>query len=205
MITGTHDLALATSFFTAIKNGQPTKVPQFDKSAFRGRGDRVSSSQWESVNGPSQPKIRVVIFEGWSVGFRALPDHVVEQKREASRSNPESTLWKNRLEDLLFVNERLRGYDAITDMLHAFMHIDAEDTKFVYEWRLQQEAQLRREKGSGMTDEEVVRFVDGYYPAYELFTEELRSGVFRGREDCKGKQLRLTVGRDRKVKEVVLI
>ena len=38
---------------------------------------------------------------------------------------------------------------------------DAEDTKFVYDWRLQQEAALRASKGAGMTDEQVINFVNG--------------------------------------------
>ena len=59
------------------------------------------------------------------------------------------------------VNERLRGYDALTDTLNAFIHIDAEDTQFVYPWRLEQEAKMRAEKGRGMSDEEVVDFVNG--------------------------------------------
>jgi hypothetical protein len=33
--------------------------------------------------------------------------------------------------------------------------------KFVYEWRLQQEAALRASKGVGMTDEQVINFVNG--------------------------------------------
>lgn len=37
------------------------------------------------------------------------------------------------------------------------------------------------------------------YPAYELYTDVLRNGIFGGE---KGKQLRLVVGKDRKVKEV---
>ena len=38
---------------------------------------------------------------------------------------------------------------------------DAEETRYVYEWRLEQEAMLRSTTGTGMTDEEVLRFVDG--------------------------------------------
>ena len=38
------------------------------------------------------------------------------------------------------------------------------------------------------------------YPAYELFTDNLRAGIF-GKE--KGRQLRLVVGRDRRVKDVI--
>lgn len=40
------------------------------------------------------------------------------------------------------------------------------------------------------------------YPAYELYTDVLRKGIFG---DEAGKQLRLIVGRDRRVKEVRVI
>jgi D-glycerate 3-kinase len=130
----------------------------------------------------------------------------VEAKHAAAASDPNSTLPKHKLEHLLFINEKLRGYDVMTDTFDAFIHIDAQETDFVYKWRLEQEAALRRDKGTGMSDEQVVRFVDGYYPAYELFTDGVRSGVLKGsRKDVEGAQLRLVVGRDRKVVEVVQI
>lgn len=201
---GTHDMKLAREFFTGLKNGTPVKIPQYDKSMHNGQGDRVPSSQWEEVNQLGEPKVQVIIFEGWSVGFRALTPEDVEKKQVASRSQESSTLWKHRLEDLLFVNEKLREYDIMTDTFDAFIHIDALETVYVYAWRLDQEIALRKEKGAGMTDEQIIKFVDGYYPAYELFTDALRNGVIRG-PDCTGKQLRLIVGRDRKVKEVISI
>lgn len=94
-------------------------------------------------------------------------------------------------------------------------HSDAEDTQYVYKWRLEQEAALRAAKGTGMTDEQVVKFVNGCeylytsmtlteaneyldYPAYELYTDVLREGIYKE----PGKQLRLVVGSDRRVKEV---
>ena len=202
---GTHDIPLAQSVFTSLRNQTETDIPRYNKSAFNGQGDRSPHSL--RVNEPSKRKRQVIILEGWSVGFRALPDAEVVSKREASRSDPDSTLWKNRLEDLLFVNDKLREYDVMTDMLDAFIHIDASETAFVYAWRREQEEALRVAKGveNAMTDEQVTKFVDGYYPAYELFTEELRKGVFKGDAGKKGSQLRLIVGRDRRVKEVVQI
>ncbi|KFY00413.1 hypothetical protein O988_03317 [Pseudogymnoascus sp. VKM F-3808] len=199
---GTHDIPVAKSLFTSLRNQTETSIPRYDKSAFSGQGDRSPTPL--RVNEPSKPKVQVIILEGWSVGFRALTSEEVTSKREASRSNPDSTLWKNRLEDLLFVNDKLREYDVMTDMLDAFIHLDASETAFVYAWRREQEAALRVVRGveNAMTDEQVVRFVDGYYPAYELFTEDLRKGVFRGNADKKGSQLRLIVGRDRRVIEV---
>jgi len=202
---GTHDMALARELFTALLAGQPIAVPRYDKSAHNGRGDRVPVSEWKLVNGPSQPKIQVIIFEGWCVGFRSLSSGEVAQKRAASASASSfavTTLHKYKLEDLLFVNDRLAEYDVVTDAFDAFIHIDAEETGFVYEWRLQQERALRQEKGAGMTDGEVIKFVDGYYPAYELYTEALRNGIFKG-PGHQGRQLRLVVGRDRRVKQII--
>jgi D-glycerate 3-kinase len=56
-----------------------------------------------------------------------------------------------------------------------------------------------------MSREEVERFVDGYYPAYELFTGKLREGLFAGQDGGKGRQLRLVVGKDRRVRQVIEI
>ena len=195
-------MVLANELFSALQAGKEVKIPQYDKSQFSGQGDRVPSSQWISVNGPSQPKAQVIIFEGWCVGFSALSDEEVVAKYAQPGT---VTLHKHRLEDLQFVNEKLRAYEVINKCFDAFIHIDAEDTGFVYDWRQQQEAALRRERGTGMSEEMVTKFVDGYYPAYELFTDALREGIFKGKEDVKGRQLRLIVGRDRKVKEVILI
>lgn len=76
---------------------------------------------------------------------------------------------------------------------------DAEDPLYVYHWREEQEAAMRASKGTGMTQEQVVTFVNGYYPCYELYTDVLRQSIFNGE---KGKQLRLIVGKDRRVKAV---
>ena len=66
-----------------------------------------------------------------------------------------------------------------------------------------------------MTDEQVKTFVNGCeclreqelddtdrtdYPSYELYTDELRNGAFTNEP---GRQLRLVVGKDRKVRKVV--
>lgn len=56
-------------------------------------------------------------------------------------------------------------------------HSDAEDTHAVYEWRLEAERALRAAKGSGMTDEQVVEFVNGckFKDAEILHTSILKS------------------------------
>ena len=41
------------------------------------------------------------------------------------------------------------------------MTSDAENIRYVYDWRLEQEVELRAIKGAGMTNEQVHKFVDG--------------------------------------------
>ncbi|KAI1152091.1 putative Uridine/cytidine kinase [Nemania diffusa] len=195
---GTHDMDLAKDFFAAILSNSATRVPQYDKSLFSGQGDRLPPSSWPEVNAARQPKVQVVIFEGWCVGFRPLTPFEVASKYNA----PSRTLKSHDLAHLQFVNEKLGAYDAITDLFDAFIHVDAEDIEWVYDWRLEQEVMLRAQRGAGMSDEQVVRFVDAYYPAYELFTDKLRGGLFANKLQC---QLRLIVSKDRRVQKTIVL
>ncbi|EXJ80838.1 hypothetical protein A1O3_07123 [Capronia epimyces CBS 606.96] len=213
----THDIPLALSVFASLKQNKPTKIPQYNKAAFSGQGDRIPESEWEPVNtAPSSP-VRVVLFEGWCVGFRPLSEEAlvakhaaaVQARQKSTPSNPYTgRLGHNTLESVTTINEALKSYDALTAQLDAFIHIDAQNPQYVYRWRVEQEAGLRATRGTGMTDVQVKEFVDGYYPAYELYTDTLREGVFSfdgARTDWRGRQLRLVVGEDRKVREVVRI
>jgi len=203
----THDVKLALSVFSDLRKGVQTKIPNYDKSAFLGQGDRVPEAQWAVVNQRGQPKIQVVLLEGWCVGFRALTEAELEDKWADAVARREQggyhgRLGWNKFENVKFVNEALREYDGLTDQFDAFVHLDAKDTMFVYRWRLEQETMLRASKGSSMTDNEVIDFVNGYYPAYELFTDGSRAGVFAG---DKPKQLRLVIGEYREVQEVLKV
>jgi D-glycerate 3-kinase len=187
----THDISLGISLLNALANRERNiKIPSYDKSAFSGAGDRRPGSEWETVNADGQPPVEVVILEGWCVGFRALSDAEVERKWKNAKAeferNPEAyqgQLGRLELSSVMFVNEKLREYDALTDRFGAFMMMwvlstnqqllccvrseaddyssDAEDTQYVYAWRREQEAALRASKGTGMTDEQVIKFVNG--------------------------------------------
>ncbi|KAJ5770832.1 uncharacterized protein N7511_002883 [Penicillium nucicola] len=213
----THDLGLGEEVFASLAAEKSTAIPAYDKSAFEGQGDRVPKEQWKVVNEEGQEKVKVVIFEGWCVGFRAWDDQTLRAKWEDAVRQRESGHYDGRLghvqfEDVKAVNDALKRYDILTDKLDALIHIDAESPHFVYEWRQEQERTLRAAKGTGMTEEQVNHFVDGYYPSYELFTETLREGAFKpasptsaSNSDWKGRQLRLVVDRNRRVQEVIKI
>ena len=115
--------------FDSLRQGLPTQIPAFDKSAFQGQGERVPEEEWEQVNkaskadgdgGEREGKIKVVIFEGWCVGFRALDEETLRRNWEdAVRLKEEGEyvgrLGHSRLEDVRFVNDALRGYDILTE------------------------------------------------------------------------------------------
>jgi D-glycerate 3-kinase len=116
----THDIRLAKSVFSSLRRNAPTGIPQYNKAAFDGQGDRVAEDQWQKVNAEGQKIIRVVLFEGWCVGFRPLSEHDLKQKwehavraREAGQYN--GRLGISTLEDVASINRALREYDDITE------------------------------------------------------------------------------------------
>lgn len=127
----THDLALGEKVFASLAAERPTAIPQYDKSAFAGQGDRVPESQWEVVNAEGQDKVKVVIFEGWCVGFRACDEKTLREKWEAAVRQKESGDYQGRLghvryNDVLTVNESLKQYDTLTEWVMARL---LEDSK----------------------------------------------------------------------------
>ncbi|KAK2072356.1 hypothetical protein P8C59_006714 [Phyllachora maydis] len=208
---GTHDVPLLLSVLTrllhrpdTITSLDPLRLPRYDKAAHGGLGDRIPPSQWCAL--ADAP--RLVLLEGWCVGFRALGRRAVAARHAAAAAT--SSVRRHALDDLLFVDGQLAaadGYARAWDLCGALVHLDAADTAWVYEWRREQEAALRaaRGAGAGMTDEEVNAFVDAYYPAYDLYTDRLRRGTFREGEGASGRHLRLVMGRDRTVRERIVI
>ncbi|EEP77825.1 conserved hypothetical protein [Uncinocarpus reesii 1704] len=208
----THDVPLGKRVFDSLKKGLPTKIPAYDKAAFNGQGDRVPEDQWELVNdvAQGQERVKVVIFEGWCVGFRALPEEDVRAAWEdavekKNKGGYDGQLANIKLEDVLTVNEALKQYDALTE--------DASNIHNVYDWRQEQERTLLATKGTGMTPDQVIQFVNGYYPAYELFTSRVRRGIFNPSGSVglgspvshRGRQLQLTIDERRRVQDVTRI
>ncbi|KAL0939954.1 d-glycerate 3-kinase [Colletotrichum truncatum] len=196
---GTHDEELARRFFDDISqpskgNSESIKWPAFDKSLFSGEGGRVPVSQWDNV--PRNPPLEVLIFEGWCLGFQPLSPEEVEQKWNNAKAGSNSTsseedqlstttLASHDLEHLLLINKNLERY-CKTFMgpwrFDAFLHLSTDRLVNVYHWRLDQERALREKKGAGMTDAQVIRFVQGYMPAYELYLDRLTQESFFSQE-----------------------
>ncbi|KAJ4308991.1 hypothetical protein N0V84_011760 [Fusarium piperis] len=208
---GTHDEVLAKEFFSKLgdfntesSGGSSIAWPAYDKSLHSGQGGRVPVDEWEKV--PLDQGLDVLIFEGWCLGFKPLTKEEAtrkwEQAKKSSESSLTNTLADHDISHLDLINANLSRYcDSFTGPRHfdGFLHLSTDKLVHVYEWRLDQEKALRRHK-TGMTDEQVTRFVRGYMPAYELFLERLQSENFFG--DGEKKHVQVVLNRDRDVVEV---
>lgn len=216
---GTHDEILAEEFFGTLTDGRQShlRVPFFDKSQFNGEGDRAAGEDWKRVS-RTEP-IDVLVFEGWCVGFQALSEETLHRKwlgasnvdyHEPTERAPEYaivTLPEHPLEHLRALNDNLKRYNVTFMGPQHFdyvVHLDTDDLANVYDWRMQQEQAMRRAtQKMGMSKEQVISFVRGYMPAYELYLEQLRSGMQE--EAGSGKrpgQLRVLLDQQRTVLSV---
>ncbi|KAL4368274.1 hypothetical protein GQ457_05G025790 [Hibiscus cannabinus] len=157
---GSHDLPFSVETLTALsqltKEGMKMKLPRYDKSAYKGKGDRADPSTWPEVEGP----LTVILYEGWMLGFKPLPTEVVKAV------DPQ----------LEIVNKNLEAYyDAWDKFIKAWIVIKIQDPSCVYRWRLQAEIAMRELGKPGMSDEEVRDFVSRYLPAYEAYLPTLYS------------------------------
>jgi D-glycerate 3-kinase len=199
---GTHDEQLAKKFFDDLREYREDgelKIPSFDKSKFNGEGDRTSVSDWPTV----KRRPDVVVFEGWCVGFQPVTQAFIEARHSLAMAGklPVNTPAKHNISHLFEVNESLKRYcDAFmgAQYFDFFIHIDTDDLRNVYTWRLQQEHRMIEAKGSGMSDQEVRDFIDGYMPSYEIYLNKLR-GVFFG---DKGRRVRVVLDKERCVEQV---
>lgn len=179
---GSHDLALGTKTLeelTALRNcGDSLAVPRYDKSAYKGRGDRAPLADWPKVEGP----LDVVLFEGWMSGFKPLAKEAIFE------IDPQ----------LEAVNEALKGYEAAWDRFcGAWLVVQVEDYNWVQSWRLQAEVAMREKGLPCMTDDQVQDFVDRFLPAYKAYLPGLyNDGPTTG---TAGPRLNIQVDQDRNV------
>ncbi|ORY86370.1 hypothetical protein BCR37DRAFT_339847, partial [Protomyces lactucae-debilis] len=173
---GTHDTTWAQGIVGSLRaQAAQTKIPRFDKAVADGQGDRVSQAAWQVVDTTTRELVDLVLFEGWSVGMRPLGEAGLAARLETLRTvdDAHAQAKYHALQDLVQVDTALSTYLSWMgplQPLQALLVLEAEQVGYVYTWRLQQEHALRLQRdGQGMSDAEVVAFIDTYYPAYELY------------------------------------
>ncbi|CAG8720905.1 19129_t:CDS:1, partial [Racocetra fulgida] len=156
-------------------------IPFYDKSLNDGRGDRAEVDKWVKVS----PPFEIILVEGWLLGFKHLSKSQLEKFYFSSKSiatEHESSSLKlvsHTLSHLSSINENLQNYEREWyKFLDIFVHLDVQDINYVYSWRLEQERNMKNLGKGGMTDEQVIDFIDRYMPSYELYLPKLRNQNF---------------------------
>lgn len=175
-LPGTHDVRLCTDFLTKLRNGETdgATVPVYDKSAHAGEGDRVAAVAI------GESRVDLVIVEGWFNGYMPLDDDQLRlHYLAATGTDDNQVLCRHRLYHIKAINECLNEYVNIWKCFTHFIFIDS-DYHNVYQWRLEQEHTLIKKTGLGMTDDQVVLFVQRYMPMYELYYSALCTNGYKG-------------------------
>ncbi|KAF9196631.1 hypothetical protein BGZ50_008576 [Haplosporangium sp. Z 11] len=215
-LPGTHDIHLGTDIFRALceankqalvgtkdlgsghKNRRPENpnitvpIPTYDKSLYAGRGDQLPREQWHLAKAPFD----VVLFEGWSLGFKSVRDSKQLAKIYQEHSTfPPHYLSQHSFSSLEMVNRSLEDYEREWySFLDVFVHLSAPNLATIFKWRAEQEKDLWAKKGTGMMEEQVKEFVSRFMPAYEVYLERLKQeNVFR--EDMRSREAVAIAGR----------
>lgn len=194
-LPGTHDLDLLKKVFNNVNEKALVSMPLYDKSLFLGEGDRLDPTNWPKMNDGSN-FVSILLVEGWFVGYKPLSEQTLKSRYETA--GPGSALKQYKLKDLLEVNRRLADYEEIWQCFDYFINIESDDINNVYEWRIQQEHDLIKKKGTGMTDDQVRNFISRYMAMYELYYKDLcKQGV--AKEGCN---LNIEIDKNRTVRGV---
>jgi len=155
---GTHDVRLGIDTFRKLKNKESVEIPLFDKSLKNGAGDRLPKEKWQKVKG-----VDIVLFEGGWVGCRPLPEKELDKPTGnelidsiEKRDDPKGIFRK-------IINQELEKYGPWFNLCNNLWVLKVS-LQQIREGRRLQERKLRAEKGTGMTDEQVERFLDYWAP-----------------------------------------
>lgn len=172
---GTHDVGLLKDTLECLRRGGSCYVPRYDKAAYGGRGDLKEVNDWKEVKCLDTD---VVLFEGWCLGFEDVPEKMVKEFGD----------W--RLEK---VNEFLKEYKFLKDLLSAMVVIEVDDVNWVYKWREQAETARRTNGGGALSEKELQDFVSRFMPSYQLYLPYLYDHAY-----IPGRELRLRIDEKRK-------
>lgn len=149
---GTHDLALACDTLDALRAGDATLLPRFDKIA----DQRLPRDQWPSMAAMS-PGETLVILEGWFL--KTPPQHegqLVQPINALEADEDHDGAWRRWCNDAL-----ARDYPALWSRIDRLLLLQAPGFDVVPGWRWQQECALQAANPQrvAMTRAEVERFV----------------------------------------------
>ena len=160
---GTHDLELGIKVLEQLKDPnylQPIAIPRFDKSLWKGQGDRREP---EIINKPD-----IVLFEGWFLGVQTINE---------TKFNDAPLPIKTK-EDRQFaqdINKNLKSYLPLWEKLDRLIILYPKDYTLSKKWRKEAEQKMISSGKTGMNEQEIEAFVNYFWKALhpELFITPL--------------------------------
>jgi D-glycerate 3-kinase len=152
---GTHDVELGRATIETIASlgaGDRTLVPQYQKGAHGGRGDRAPPGEWKRVVGP----VDLLIVEGWMLGFSPVDPTALEP-------------------DLKAPNSFLAAYEAWHRRLDSFLRLDVASLQTIVAWRVDAERARRVAGEPALSDEDAHDYIERFLPAYRVYAPQLRA------------------------------
>ncbi len=143
---GSHNIGQAIADAQAVLQGLPVALPRFDKA----------QDQPTATREPKQ--FSLLIVEGWCLGLTAQSAADLKQPVNHLESAEDQTAsWRH------FVNQQLAGqYQQYWSLLSSLIWLKAPDWPTICHWRAMQEHQLRQQRGKGMNDAELERFMQTF-------------------------------------------
>lgn len=158
---GTHDIALGLQVLRALRDSHfPVQMPQFDKSAWNGAGDRTTAKIIHHAD--------LVLFEGWFVGVRPVNSHLFETLLPPIVTEHDQQFARD-------MNDRLKAYLSLWELLDRLVVLYLPDYPLSKQWRKEAEHKMIAQGKAGMTDAEIDQFVEYFWKALhpELFITPL--------------------------------
>uniref|UniRef100_A0A7S3EI88 Uncharacterized protein n=1 Tax=Rhodosorus marinus TaxID=101924 RepID=A0A7S3EI88_9RHOD len=116
-------------------------VSQFHSNSHTGRSLSARSSSFSSRSSPNNaPRC---------MGFQPV-------------ENPSTS-------DIAEVNEFLKDFAKVYDLLDVMLVVEIADPEYVYDWRKQAEDTMKAKGKAGMTSAQLKDFVDRFMPAYKEY------------------------------------
>lgn len=163
---GTHDVSLGIEILDKLRQSENKNsdnlipIPRFNKSLFHGAGDRIEPEIVSQVD--------IVLFEGWFVGVRPVEEEIFDVAPPPIITETDKKFARD-------MNTKLIEYLPMWKKLDNLIVLYPTDYRFSKQWRKQAEQQMIDSGKSGMSDDEIEKFVDYFWKALhpELFIKPL--------------------------------
>ncbi len=166
---GTHRVEYLKEVLAKLKAGQDCSLPVFDKSLQQAQGDIAARTI------PVRGRQDFVLFEGWCLGIKPVSSPLllkICQKYLIPLQKIDPSFRHHQV-----VLGFLKQYQPLWNYVDYLIMLKPDSSELHLKWRWQQERELRKKTGRGMTRVQVERFVLPYLPFTYLCYEKVKADV----------------------------